>query len=142
MSNTMTLAAAIAAAVIARNNSIKSGNKEWKLKWEDRLNQLADCLPSGSGVDKGTAIGWGSKSPDTDLVFVMEFHHMDSNGSYDGWTEHVLYVKATFDNSFKIRVTGKDKNGIKDYLAELLADALRTEAPDYPWATEAAEAAA
>lgn len=135
MQNSMTVANAIACAVAARMNCVRNANNEWQKKWGERLTQLEGCLPSGSGVDRGTTIPREQfASPEVKLTFVMDFHHMNDGGMYDGWTDHILYVQPTFGNDFHIRVTGRDRNGIKEYLADLLADALRKEAPPYPWA--------
>jgi hypothetical protein len=90
-------------------------------------------LPSGSGVDLGTKIGWHVAKASSNLVFQMDFHHMTGDGVYDGWTEHMVYVTATFGKSFDMRCTGRDRNNIKDHLCEMLATALRAEAPPYPW---------
>lgn len=73
-----------------------------------------NCL-SGSGFDDGTRLSATSTSKR--LVFTTAFHHMDENGGYDGWTEHRVIVTPTFQG-FDIRVTGRDRNGIKDYIGE------------------------
>jgi hypothetical protein len=46
---------------------------------------------------------------------------MDENGYYCGWTEHNIILTPNF-GSFDMRITGKDKNGIKDYLYQLWFD--------------------
>lgn len=123
---------AIAIALNARNNCEASGNTEWRDRWQARLDAIArDVLPSGSGVDNGTAID--GDSPADRIVLAMSFHHMDENGTYDGWTEHEIVASASLVNGFELRVTGRNRNGIKDYLADLYGAALWAE---YEWPVE------
>lgn len=51
------------------------------------------------------------------LVFTVDYHHMNENGFWDGWTNHKITVKPEF-NGFDIRITGEDRNHIKDVLYE------------------------
>ena len=83
---------------------------------------VKEHLPRGSGVDCGTTIVW-SKTDRSKITFEVSFHHMDEHGGYDGWTEHLVIVTPEFDG-INIRVTGRDRNGIKEYLADLYHDAL------------------
>ena len=62
------------------------------------------------------------------MIFV-EFHHM-KHGYYVGCTDHEIIVTATHCGP-EIRVTGKDRNGIKDYLAELFDYALNRPVPEF-----------
>jgi hypothetical protein len=43
---------------------------------------------------------------------------MDEHGCYDGWTHHKVIVKASLWAGIDIRVTGRDRNQIKEYIAE------------------------
>lgn len=90
---------------------------------EDRLSILQDALPSGSGFDSCTTINV-EKSSNHKLVFDTSFHHMDDNGYYDGWTEHKVTVTPRFDGSFDVHVSGRNKNDIKDYIAETFYNVL------------------
>jgi len=85
-------------------------------------------LPSGSGWDLGTTLE--DRSTPTKLVFTGGFHHMDDNGCYDGWTDHVVTVTPTFDG-VNVTVSGRDRNDIKDYLTETFTSALETLVPRY-----------
>lgn len=71
--------------------------------------------PSGSGIDRGVV--FSSFSTPLRLVFDVDFHHMDEHGSYDGWTSHKVIVTPTF-GGFDVRVTGSNRNQIKDYLGD------------------------
>lgn len=81
-------------------------------------------LPSGSGFDAGTKLDFDASRPDR-LVFTTSFHHMNDTGMYDGWTEHRVIVVPSFIGHFSLRVSGKDRNGIKDYIADVFHHALQ-----------------
>lgn len=85
------------------------------------------ALPSGSGIDRGTIIDRERSRPDR-IVLVCSFHHMNEHGYYDGWTDHEVIVRPSLAWGFTLRVTGRDRNGIKDYLHDVYMHALREEA--------------
>ncbi len=87
---------------------------------------IREKLPSGSGFDAGTKLVQ-DKCTDTRLVFTTSFHHMDEHGGYNGWTEHEVYLVASLQFDFNVRVTGRDRNQIKDYIAETFQHALSEE---------------
>lgn len=87
-----------------------------------RLKQLADQLPSGSGLDRGTKIDLDRSRADR-IVLIAPFHHMNEHGHYDGWTDHVIIVRPAF-GGIQVDVRGRNRNGIKDYLAEVYHHAL------------------
>ena len=87
--------------------------------------RLAECMarmPSGSGVDDGCELD-DSSTPNR-LVFLTSFHHMDEHGGYDGWTSHKVIVTPDLAFGFDVRVTGPNRNDIRDYLGELFHAAL------------------
>lgn len=115
----------IAGVAQARDNCIKSGNHTWKTKHACRLVDIErEHLPSGSGFDNGTTI---ESATDQRIVFRTSFHHMNEGGYYDGWTEHSVIVTPSLSSGFCIRVTGRNRNDIKDYIAELFDGVLREE---------------
>lgn len=73
--------------------------------------------PSGSGIDAGTKLD--DSSTKDKLVFAFGYHHMDEHGYYDGWTEHTAVVKPSMCFGYDLRITGRDRNGIKEYLASV-----------------------
>lgn len=122
-SRTMKLAEYFASFAEARRNCEVSGNSEWFAKHTERATILArDYMPRGSGFDNGTQFDI-ERSSDTLLVFNTSYHHMNETGYYDGWSEHTVRVKATF-TGFDITVNGRDRNGIKDMIAEYFYAAL------------------
>lgn len=80
---------------------------------------MSECvdLPHGSGLDNGVSIDLNRSKSDK-IVFNTEFHHMNENGYYDGWTSHSLIVTPKF-GGYDLRITGKNRNGIKEYLYDL-----------------------
>lgn len=110
----------------ARNNS----NPEWKTKHTDTIQMLVDLMPSGSGIDSGTHLHLDESHPEK-LVFHAEFHHMNENGFYDGWTRHNIVVTPSLSHQFNLRISGPNRNDIKDYLHEVMDIALRQDVTYY-----------
>jgi hypothetical protein len=91
----------------------------------DRLEELVkEHLPHGSGFDSGTVILSATKER---ITFQADFHHMNDAGYYDGWTEHKIIVTPDFELGYTLKVTGKDKNGIKDYIKDTFYSVLNME---------------
>ena len=124
-----TVAESISGAIQARDNCSRSGNRERFDKWDDLLDQHQADLPSGAGWDDGTKIDFDKSTP-TKLVLYGSYHHMDEGGMYDGWTDHEIVVTPTF-GGIDVRITGRDRNGIKSYLADIFHEALSADTPDW-----------
>lgn len=105
--------------------AFKRCSGEWKDKHQDRIDDLMDAMPSGSGFDNGTRLDMDA-SHDDKLVFTTSYHHMNENGYYDGWTDHTVTVTPAF-NGFHIRVSGRNRNDIKDYIGEVFHAVLSEE---------------
>lgn len=118
---------AIASKVEAMRNCNKSGNGEWFTRHHDTIdNILRDYLPSGSGFDAGTQLDVCEHvdSHAERLTFQTSFHHMNENGYYDGWTKHSVIIRPSLSHGFTLRVTGRNRNDIKDYIADAFYAAL------------------
>lgn len=116
----------IASTIQARINCQKSGNMEWEDKHKDTLTDIErNELPSGSGIDCGTKILLDECREDK-IVLLCEFHHMNENGFYDGWTEHKIIITPSLVSDIDIHITGKDRNHIKEYLADTYNGVLRS----------------
>jgi hypothetical protein len=103
------------------------GHEEWKLKHAAYLKELVhEYMPSGSGLNNGTSLNL-EKSDSERLVFETSFHHMNENGLYDGWTDHTVVVTASLMFGVNIRITGRNRNDIKEYLHTLFQEALMEE---------------
>jgi hypothetical protein len=106
--------------------------EEWSERWTDRAAELcSELMPSGSGFDNGTKFLIEDSDSDK-LVFTTSFHHMNSYGSYDGWTEHKVTIRPDFALDYTIQVSGRNRNDIKDYIADTFREALEvlTDFPD------------
>jgi len=114
----------IARAGDAANNCAAQGNREWQQVWEELLAKCEELLPSGSGFDSGTKIEYASSSK---IVLQTSYHHMNEYGYYDGWTEHTVTVIPNLVHGFDLRISGRNRNDVKEYIADVFCDALRSE---------------
>ena len=109
----------IAIAFGAYLNCVKSDIRtEWEEKHAEKIEEICkNELPSGSGFDSGTTFDF-DKSQKNQLVFHADFHHMDDNGYYCGWSEHTVVVTPDLCFDFNLKITGRNVRDIKDYIAE------------------------
>lgn len=104
----------------------------WAHKHEDRINELCTAyLPHGGGIDdmprlflleefeKDQAIPY-----DKLTIGDANYRHRNDNGDYDGWTYHRVIVTPSLQFGFNLRITGRNRNGIKDYLHPMFEMAL------------------
>jgi hypothetical protein len=128
----------IASTLSAIRNCREAGNKEWEDRHSDSLKTLVDYLPSGSGIDSGVTLDEDKSGP-AKLVFTFGYHHMNEHGFYDGWTDHVLTVRPSFDG-IDMSISGRDRNDVKDYLYQVFDYSLRckvVQLENGDWKTEA-----
>ena len=117
----------LATSLQAMLNCVDSNNQEWLVRHRENIDQIVrDHMPSGSGVDTGTAMCIEQSTPNK-LVFSFSFHHMNVDGYYAGWTDHTVTVTPDLASGFDLKISGRDREGIKDYLAELFHSALSQE---------------
>lgn len=126
---------ALASLIQGRANCAETGNKEWHARHTDRAFDIVKAHgPSGSGIDNGTSLDVDASTAEK-LVFHTNYHHMSESGCYDGWTEHKVIVTPSLQSpGYRIRITGPDRNQIKDYMYDVFDAFLRTEV--YPYASE------
>ncbi len=134
--STMPRYKAIASRLIALQNC-RQKDDEQHAEWADKheewiLDEVRNTGPSGSGIDCGTQLDFDRSTPNK-LVFSADFHHMDDAGGYDGWTSHSIIVRPSLYCDIDIRITGKDRDGIKDYLADVFHAWLTEELPNKQW---------
>ncbi len=119
-----------ASTVQARRNCEKHDNDVWFDNHTTKIEELVkNRMPSGSGFDSGTTIDLDYSTGEK-LMFFTAFHHMNENGFYDDWTNHRVTVTASLDNQINVKVSGKNRNDIKDYIKEIFYDVLTNEIPD------------
>ena len=89
----------------------------WADIMEEKIENIMKGAPSGSGIDSGTQF-LPEKSSQEKLVFSADYHHMNETGFYDGWTSHLVIVTHDLIG-LNIRITGRNRNDIKDYLSDV-----------------------
>lgn len=99
----------------------------------DEIARLCrEFMPSGSGFDNGTTLDLDECKPGKRMTFNTAFHHINENGYYDGWTHHKVIVEADF-SGFTVKVTGRNKRDIKDYIVDVFRTTLNQQV-DAIWA--------
>jgi hypothetical protein len=93
---------------------------------QDVLALVKNYLPSGSGFDSGTKIDLDRSTPEK-IVFFTSFHHMNNDGFYVGWSNHDVIVRPSLTWGFDLRVTGRDRKNVKEFIGETFDHDLRQE---------------
>lgn len=114
---------AMASNIDRINRNSDAANPFAEMGRESLESLVREYLPSGSGFDSGCYVETDQSRRDK-IVIRCDFHHMDENGYYSGWTTHRAIVTPSLQFGFDLRITGKDKNGIKDYIADTIHAAL------------------
>ena len=122
----MKLYQAIATAIQARLNCRGNGNHEWFDRWTEKLANYELLLPSGSGFNSGSSLDLG-RSNGEKIIITTSFHHMNDGGYYDGWTDHTITIKPSLSFGFTLSISGRNRNGIKEYIAEMFNELLNQE---------------
>ena len=117
----------LARKVGALHRCEKNGTQEGEIKHRNDIVDLANTyMPSGSGIDNGSVVNCNCSTEER-LVITTGYHHMDGNGYYDGWTEHEVIVTPSLVDRFHLRITGRDRNNVKEYLHAVFSEALNAE---------------
>lgn len=119
MTGTIRYYSALAQAIQWYNDT----TEEFKGQAEDNIKTLEKQLPSGSGVDAGSSVNLKLSTPQK-IVIDTAFHHMDENGYYDGWTEHKVIITPCLKYGYEIKITGRNRNMIKEHLFNLFNNIL------------------
>lgn len=93
--------------------------------WQEYAKYLMTDAPSGGGFDNGTHLDGIKTGKAESIQMHTHFHHMNEAGYYDGWTDHILTIRPAFDG-IDITIGGRDRNGIKDYIADTFYEWLRS----------------
>ena len=114
----------LASTLDAKKRCATNGNSVWFERLDDRITALVkEHMPSGSGFDSGTTLDEDRSTVDR-LVFITSVHYMDESGCYDGWTEHTVTVRPSLVHGFHLTIGGRNRNDIKDYIAEVFRQCL------------------
>lgn len=114
----------IAQALIQRQHPAEAA----QLAAADRIAAAEYELPSGSGFDSGSRVDLDASTPER-IVITTAYHHMDEGGTYDVWTEHQVIITPSLAWGYQVRVTGRDREGIKRYIEDEFAECLDAEMP-------------
>lgn len=126
-----TVAACLAQLLEAIKNCESRGNPGWAEAHRSRIVEIARaCLPSGAGIDHGCKVDLERSTPEK-IVIVLSYHHMNAGGFYDGWSAHNVTVRPSLVYGIVLHVSGRDRNGVKDYLHDVMHSALTSE-PSVP----------
>jgi len=117
---------ALALEIDRYKRGIESG-APWADMAEDKIREFCrDYLPSGSGFDSGCYVEIEESRRDK-IVIRCDFHHMNDSGFYDGWTTHRAIVTPCLLSGYALRITGKDKRGIREYIGDTIGHCLDSE---------------
>lgn len=119
----------LARAIEAYRRCVETKNDEWLKRWRDDIDELVNEFPSGAGFDNGWR--FSPQSSVAKLMFNTDFHHMNDNGCYDGWTEHTITVTPVLDYGFELKISGRNRNGIKELIADVVDEVLRREIDEF-----------
>lgn len=127
----MNVATAIAREIdrLARANAhnLETVGKAWANDAQETLDYIqADILPSGSGFNSGCQIDLDESTAQR-IVIRTSFHHMNETGYYSGWTDHRVTITPCLIWGHVLKISGKDKNGIKEYIGDVFANCLQSE---------------
>lgn len=115
----------LASTIQARLNC-EDDNPEWFDKHTNTIEVMChQHLPSGAGFDATTDVDY-DKSNGERVVITTSFHKMDENGFYEGWSDFTITVRPAF-TGISLKVSGNADRDLKEYVAEVFAEALRTE---------------
>ena len=119
----------LAQTISARNNCSTMMNDNWLNKHQDTIDSIMSNAPRGCGFDSGTTIITDSTT-DIPLAFETSYHHMNENGMYDGWTDHTVKVVPDLQFDFILKISGKNRNDIKDYIYQVFEEWLNSDCPE------------
>lgn len=74
------------------------------------LETLMRKMPSGSGIDSGTKLLL-EESNKAKLVFQVDYHHVDQNGCYCGWSTRKVVITPSLIDDFHMDFTDEDASG-------------------------------
>jgi hypothetical protein len=110
----------VLAAKVEYHNKIKGDTEreQFYIRNTEFIEHLTkNFLPSGGGIDTGCTVNL-ELSNENKLVINFSYHFMNDNGYYDGWIDYVLIIRPSLADGFTMRIVGKNRNDIKDYLYE------------------------
>lgn len=90
-----------------------------------------EYLPQGCGVECKIL---KDECREDRIVMWVVYHHMNENGFNVGWTYHKVFVTPSLRFGFDLKITGRNKDNVKEYLGDWLAHNLEREVNPIEWA--------
>ena len=110
--------------------AIPHANAEWRETHEARLEAWTrEHFPSGSGFDAGCKL-LDESTPER-LVISADFHHMNEQGFYCGWSKHKIIVIPCLRFGYQFRITGRDTRQIKEYISDVFHSILTIDVEEF-----------
>lgn len=115
--------------IVSKVAQFCAGNSDAELELDRFMYNYA---PSGAGINRGTKINWEASGnpaqPGRAVVLDVSFDHMNEHGYYTRETDHQIKIRPVLlYGPFDLQVTGRNYNGIKEYLADVYYLWLRQE---------------
>ena len=92
---------------------------------EKELTLFKEVLPNGNGIEAGCVISL--KSTKKRIVIDTLYWHTNDSDETSRWTAHQVIITPSFEREINIRITGKNKDNVKDYLHDIFREALMKE---------------
>lgn len=93
------------------DSKVSAHRSEDQHKHEYALESLMRHMPSGSGIDSGTKLLLEDSSKDK-LVFRVDYHHMDQNGFYCGWSSRLITITPSLISDYNMEFSEEDYSGV------------------------------
>jgi len=103
---------ALARLIGAKQNCITNKNEVWLERHQARIDEIMKTAPSGSGIDCGTKLL--DDSTDELLLFSFSYHHMNEDGFYTHWTNHLAIVQGSLWDEFRVFISGDEDEDCDD----------------------------
>ena len=107
----------IASEIYRLQNALENNRQDIAENCYTNFEKLEHCLPSGSGINNGCKIDFQRSKADK-IVINFSYDFM-RNGSYDGKFYFTLKAMPSFIYAVDIHISGRDKQGVKDYLYQV-----------------------
>lgn len=108
--------------------AVQCNNPQFQEIHRRQINELEQrFLPSGAGFDNGCTIDLKKSTPER-LEILTHFHHMNSGGFYDGWSDHRVIVTPSLLFGFKLEIQGEDRNDVHEHIEQTFSEMLGMEA--------------
>ena len=101
--------------------------KNWAKRAKE-LSLLQELLPNGNGIrgQEGLAEILPESTKKRIVIYTTYWHPNDSYET-SRWTAHQVIITPSFEREINIRITGKNKDNVKDYLHDIFREALMKE---------------